>query len=313
VSAALPTSVRVTEVGPRDGLQNEPEPIPTAAKEAFVRALVAAGLRDVEVSSFVRPDRVPQLADADDLFRRLGPPPPGVVYGALVPNERGLERALAAGVGKVAVFTAATETFNRRNVGASVEETVARFVPVVRGAHAAGLPVRGYVSTAFFCPFEGRTPPERTAEVCARLRDVGCDEVDVGDTIGAATPADVARVLDAVLPRVPTERLVLHFHDTRGTALANVVEGMRRGVSAFDASAGGLGGCPFAPGAAGNLATEDLLYLLEGMGVETGVSLEGMRRASAVVEAARGRPLPGKVYRAGPPGASRPDCVEGSP
>jgi hydroxymethylglutaryl-CoA lyase len=290
----------VTEVGPRDGLQNEPSPVPTETKEAFVRALVAAGLRDVEVSSFVRPDRIPQLADAEDLFRRLGPAPAGVVYGALVPNERGLERALACGVSKVAVFTAATETFNRRNVGASIAETLARFAPVVSGARAAGVRVRGYVSTAFFCPFEGRTPPERTAEVCTRLVDLGCDEIDVGDTIGAATPPDVARALDAVLPRVRLEDLVLHFHDTRGTALANVVEGLRRGVTAFDASAGGLGGCPFAPGATGNLATEDLLYLLHGMGHATGVSLEGVRRASAVVEKALGRPLPGKVYRAGP-------------
>jgi isopropylmalate/homocitrate/citramalate synthase len=289
----------VTEVGPRDGLQNEARPVPTATKEAFVRALVAAGLRDVEVSSFVRPDRVPALADAEDLFRALGPAPAGAVYGALVPNERGLERALACGVGKVAVFTAATESFNLRNVGASVEETLRRFAPVVARAREAKVLVRGYVSTAFFCPFEGRTPPARTAEVCARLADLGCDEIDVGDTIGAATPPDVARVLDAVLPRVPIGDLVLHFHDTRGTAVANVVEGLRRGVSSFDASAGGLGGCPFAPGAAGNLATEDLLYLLEGMGVATGASIEGVRRASALVEAAVGRPLPGKVYRAG--------------
>jgi isopropylmalate/homocitrate/citramalate synthase len=297
---SYPPEARVTEVGPRDGLQNEPESLATEAKAEFVRALVASGVRDVEVTSFVRPDRIPQLADAEALFRLLGPAPAGVVYGALVPNERGLERALACGVGKVSVFTAATETFNRKNVGASIAETVERFRPVVAGAHAARLPVRGYVSTAFFCPYEGKTPPSRAVDVAARLLDLGCDEIDVGDTIGAATPADVAAVLDLLLPRVPTSRVVLHFHDTRGTALSNVVEGLRHGVAAFDASAGGLGGCPYAPGAAGNLATEDLVYLLDGLGVRSGVSLERLRAATAGVERALGRPVPGKVYRAGP-------------
>jgi isopropylmalate/homocitrate/citramalate synthase len=296
----LPARVRVTEVGPRDGLQNEAKPVPTDVKVAFVHALVAAGVTDVEVSSFVRPDAVPQLADAEEVFARLGSAPPGVTYGALVPNERGLERALAAKVGKVAVFTAATETFNRRNVNATIAESIARFRPVVDGAARARVPVRGYVSTAFWCPYEGRTPPSRTADVCARLLELGCDEIDVGDTIGAATPPDVAAVLDAVLARVPVGKVVLHFHDTRGTALANVLEGLRRGVVAFDASAGGLGGCPYAPGASGNLATEDLVYLLSGLGIEHGTDLEGLRAAGRLVEGAIGRPLPGKVFRAGP-------------
>ncbi len=299
-SPALPPAVRLTEVGPRDGLQNEGTPVPTEVKVAFVRALVAAGLREVEVSSFVRPDRVPQLADADEVFRALGPPPAGVTYLALVPNERGLARALEASVGKVAVFTAATESFNRRNVNASIAESIARFRPVVLGAKRAGRAVRGYVSTAFFCPYEGKTPPEATADVAARLLDLGCDEVDLGDTIGAATPTDVAAVLERVLAHVPVERVVLHFHDTRGTALVNVVEGLRHGVGAYDASAGGIGGCPYAPGASGNLATEDLVYLLDGLGIATGVDLEALRAAGAPLEAVLGHRLPGKVYRAGP-------------
>lgn len=295
-----PRSVRITDVGPRDGLQNEATPVSTAVKVALVRGLVAAGVQDVEVSSFVRPDRIPQLADAAEVLAALGPAPAGVTYGALVPNEKGLEGALRARVGKVAVFTAATETFNQRNVHASIAESIARFDPVIRGAKAAGVRVRGYVSTAFFCPYEGRTAPERAVAVCRRLLDAGCDELDVGDTIGAATPPDVARLLERLLPHVDVARVVLHFHDTRGTALVNVVEGLRHGVTAFDASAGGLGGCPFAPGAAGNLATEDLVYLLAGMGLSTGIDLEALRAAARPIEVALGRPLPGKVFRAGP-------------
>jgi hydroxymethylglutaryl-CoA lyase len=293
-------AVRVTDVGPRDGLQNESTPIPTAAKVAFVRGLVAAGVRDVEVSSFVRPDRIPQLADAVEVFAALGPAPAGVTYGALVPNEKGLERALAAKVGKISVFTAATETFNRRNVNASIAESIAGFRPVVEGGKRAGTRVRGYVSTAFYCPYEGKTPPEHAVDVCRRLLDLGCDEIDVGDTIGAATPPDVARLLDLLLPHVAVERVVLHFHDTRGTALVNVVEGLRRGVTAFDASTGGLGGCPYAPGAAGNLATEDLVYLLDGLGLANGIDLELLRAAARPLEGLLGRALPGKVFRAGP-------------
>ena len=300
MSAPSPGSVRVTDVGPRDGLQNEATPIPTAAKVALVRGLVAAGVTDIEVSSFVRPDRIPQLADAVEVFEALGPAPVGVTYGALVPNEKGLERALAAKVGKIAVFTAATETFNRRNVNASIAESIAGFRPVVAGGKRAGTRVRGYVSTAFHCPYEGKTSPQAAVDVCRRLLDLGCDEIDVGDTIGAATPPDVAALLDLLLPHVPVDRVVLHFHDTRGTALVNVVEGLRHGVTAFDASTGGLGGCPFAPGAAGNLATEDLVYLLAGMGVATGIDLERLRAAGRPIEAALGRPLSGKVFRAGP-------------
>jgi hydroxymethylglutaryl-CoA lyase len=295
---AAPTRVRVTDVGPRDGLQNEARILPTEVKVAFVRALVAAGHRDVEVTSFVRPDRVPQMADADELCRRLGPAPAGVTYGALVPNAVGLSRALAAGVGKVAVFTAATDRFNVRNINATIETSLARFVPVVKGARAAGVRVRGYVSVAVACPYDGPVAPEAVLDVVLRLEDLGCDEISVGDTIGAGTPGHVARLLEVLLPRVPAERLVLHFHDTRGMAVANVLEGLRHGIAAFDASSGGLGGCPFAPGAAGNLATEDLIFLLDGLGIAHGVDLAGQRRASAIVACHLDHPLPSRVFQA---------------
>ena len=303
IPAGLPR-IEVTEVGPRDGLQNERQVVPTEAKAAFVRALVAAGLRDIEVSSFVRPDRIPQLADAGELFRLLGPAPAGVCYGALVPNERGLEGALAAGVQKVSVFTAASETFNQRNVNASVAESLARFQPVARGAKAAGRLLRGYVSTAVACPYEGPVAPAAVLEVVLRLLELGCDEVSVGDTIGAGTPGEVGRLLDALLARVPAARLVMHFHDTRGMAVANVLASLERGIVRFDASAGGLGGCPYAPGAAGNLATDDLVFLLDGLGLAHGIDRARLHAAGEVVAAALGRALPSRV-RAAPalPGA----------
>ena len=297
---ALPPRATITEVGPRDGLQNEKGVVPTEAKAAFVEALADAGLKEIEVSSFVSPKAIPQLADAEDLFRLLKPRP-GVVYSALVPNAKGMERALARGVRKVAVFTAATETFNRRNVNASIAESLERFRPVMEAAKKAGVPVRGYVSTAFGCPYEGAVDPAAAAAVCRRVLDLGCSEVSVGDTIGVAVPTRVLAGLAALRKAgVPPERTALHFHDTRGTALANVAAALQEGYASFDSSAGGLGGCPYAPGAGGNLATEDLLYFLEGMGVATGVDLEGVRAAGRIVEAALGRPLPGKVYRAGP-------------
>jgi hydroxymethylglutaryl-CoA lyase len=300
VSPPLPARATVTEVGPRDGLQNEKEIVPTEAKVAFVEALAAAGLREIEVSSFVSPKWVPQLADAEEVFRRL-PRREGVRYSALVPNLQGAERALACGVRRWAVFTAATEAFSVRNTNASIAQSLARFEPVLALAAKEGIPVRGYLSTAFGCPFEGPVDPAAAARVARRLLDLGCDEVSVGDTIGVAVPTRVEEGLDALAAAgVPRERTALHFHDTRGTALANGIAALRRGYASFDSSAGGLGGCPYAPGAGGNLATEDLLYLLEGMGIATGVSLEGVRAASRGMEAALGRPLPGKVLRAGP-------------
>ncbi len=272
-----------------------------------MRGLVAAGVREIEVSSFVRPDRVPQLADASEVFAgaRRGARRASSTR-ALVPNERGLERALAVEGRQGVRLHGRDRVLQPRNVNATIAESIERFRPVVERAKRAGLPVRGYVSTAFFCPYEGPTPPDAAVEVCRRLLDLGCDELDAGDTIGAATPPDVARFLERLLPHVAVDRVVLHFHDTRGTALVNVVEGLRAGVTAFDASAGGLGGCPFAPGAAGNLATEDLVYLLDGLGVATGVDLERLCEAGRPLEAALGHPLPGKVFRAGPAPTGRP-------
>jgi hydroxymethylglutaryl-CoA lyase len=299
-AGSLPARALVTEVGPRDGLQNEEEVLSTEAKVAFVEALADAGHREIEVSSFVSPKWVPQLADAEEVFRRLRPRE-GVVYSALVPNEQGMERALACGVRKIAVFTAATESFNRKNVNASIAESLDRFRPVVASARKAGVAVRGYVSTAFGCPFEGPVDPDAAARVCRDLLDLGCDEISVGDTIGVATPLRVLEGLEALeRAGVPREWVALHFHDTRGTAGANVLAALQEGYASFDASSGGLGGCPYAPGAGGNLATEDLLYLLAGMGIETGVDLEKARAAARTIEASLGRPLPGRVFRAGP-------------
>lgn len=296
--SSFPERVRIVEVGPRDGLQNERCPIPTETKVAFVRELFAAGIADVEVTSFVRADRVPQLADAEAVFAGLEPPAGGRAW-TLVPNARGLARARAAGVRHVAVFTAATDGFNRANVNASVEESLAHLKPVVAEAKEAGMTVRGYVSTAFGCPYEGEVPPLSAARVARTLLDAGCDEISLGDTIGVAVPADVRRVLEAHdALGVPRSRLALHLHDTFGTALANVHAGLQEGIEVFDASAGGLGGCPFAPGAAGNLATEDLLYLLEGLGIEAEISLAGVVEASGRVGAALGRALPSRARAA---------------
>ena len=295
----VPRRVHITEVGPRDGLQNEGRFVDTEEKAAFVRALVDAGHTEIEITSFVRPDRVPQLADAEQLCAELGPPPPGVLYTALVPNERGLDRALETGVlGKVAVFTAASEGFNLRNVNASIHASIERFRPVAEGAKAAGLQLRGYVSVALGCPYEGRVKPEKVVEVVKELDALGCDDISIGDTIGAATPGDVARVLDAILPVLPPERLALHLHDTRGMAVVNALEGLRRGIASFDASAGGLGGCPFAPGAAGNLATEDLVFLLDGLGIAHGLDTDALHAASAGIEPAVGHKLASRVFQA---------------
>lgn len=299
--------VRVVEVGARDGLQNEPRMIPTETKVAFVDALSRAGYEEIEVSAFVSPRSIPQLADAEEVFRRITRAP-AVVYSALVPNEQGLARALTAGAGKIAVFTAASETFNRKNINASIEESMTRFAPVVSGARAAGLAVRGYVSTAFWCPYEGKVAPDAAARVTQRLLDLGVDEVSLGDTIGQAVPGEVHALLDLLLDRVPQERLALHFHDTYGTAVANALAAYERGITTFDASAGGVGGCPYAPGAAGNVATEDLVWALTRSGASIPVQLERVRAASDLLSAALGRPLRSRVREAlGRPGASAPE------
>ncbi|HQQ79715.1 MAG TPA: hydroxymethylglutaryl-CoA lyase [Thermoanaerobaculia bacterium] len=292
------TRVTVVEVGPRDGLQNEAAILPADVKVAFVDALSAAGLPVIEATAFVSPKAIPQLADGEDVFRRIVKRP-GVRYPVLVPNEKGLDRALAAGVREIAVFTAASETFNRRNINASIDESFARFAPVLARAKDAGLRVRGYVSCAFGCPYEGPVEPEAVARVASRLVEIGCAEVSVGDTIGIGVPTQVPDVVGRTVEAgVSIDALALHFHDTRGTALANVAEGLRAGVRIFDSSAGGLGGCPYAPGAAGNVATEDLLFLLDGMGYETGADLASVAGASRVLSAAIGRRPASRVFQA---------------
>ena len=274
--------VTVVEVGPRDGLQNEKGTISTADKIAFVNRLSAANLPVIEVSAFVSPKWVPQMADAAEVFagitRRAG-----TRYTALVPKLAGLDRALSAGISEIAVFAAATETFSRKNINQSIDESFTTYKQVCDRALAAGMKVRGYLSTAFGCPYEGAVAAATVATLSARLIDLGVFEVAVSDTIGIATPADVPRVLDAVLARVAAGRVALHFHDTRGQALANVEAALPFGIRTFDASAGGLGGCPYAPGAPGNLATGDLIQLLSGLGIETGVSLDALMLASSFV------------------------------
>ncbi len=291
--------VRIYEVGPRDGLQNEARPIATADKRRFVDLLARAGLREIEVTSFVSPRAIPQLADADELLATLERAP-GVRYPVLVPNRRGLERAEAAGADAIAVFTAASDAFTERNIGMSVEASLAEFAPVLAGARERGWWRRGYVSTAFGCPYSGRVDPGRVVEVAVRLVELGVDEVCFGDTIGVGVPPQVRQiVVRAVEAGIPVERIAFHFHDTRGTALANVVAGLEAGVRCFDSSTGGTGGCPYAPGAAGNLATEDLVYLLDGIGVGHGVELTGVLEAARFIAGVLGRPLTTKVGQAG--------------
>ena len=291
--------VRIYEVGPRDGLQNEARPIATDDKRRFIELLVDAGLREIEATSFVSPRAVPQLSDADELLSSL-PRRPGVRYPVLVPNVRGLERAEAAGVDGIAVFTAATDEFTRHNIGMTVDESLEAFAPVLQRAATLGWWRRGYVSTAFGCPYTGAVVPERAVRVGLRLLDLGVDEVCFGDTIGVAVPSGVRDLLARAFESgIPVQRLALHLHDTRGTALANVVAGLEAGVRCFDASTGGTGGCPYAPGAAGNLATEDLVYLLDGLGMQHGVDLRGVLAAARFIGERLGRPLSSKVGQAG--------------
>jgi len=295
-----PRRVTVVEVGPRDGLQNEAVTVPVDAKLAFIHALASAGLSVVEATSFVSPKWVPQLGDAEEVVKRLERRP-GVRYPVLVPNEKGLERALATGVKEIAIFTAATDGFNKKNTNATVQESLERLAPVVKKGREAGMWVRGYVSTVFGCPYDGPVSPEQAARVARDVLALGVDELSLGDTIGVATPNQVEAVIEKVVEHVPLEKVALHFHDTRGTALANVLAGLGRGVAIFDSAAGGTGGCPYAPGASGNLATEDLLYMLAGLGIETGVDVEGVRAASRRLAGVLGRALPGKYAQAGPP------------
>jgi isopropylmalate/homocitrate/citramalate synthase len=294
---SLPTRVKVVEVGPRDGLQNEAAAIATADKVAFINRLGEAGLPVIEAAAFVSPRWVPQMADAAEVFAAIERRP-GVRYSALVPNLAGLDRAAAARADEVAIFAAASDTFSRRNINQSIDESLVNYAEVCRRALGMGMRVRSYVSTAFGCPFEGPVPPARVVEVASALVEMGAYEVAISDTIGVAHPGQVPVVVEAVRAQIGIERLALHFHDTRGMAAANVLAALQLGVSTFDASAGGLGGCPYAPGATGNVATEDLLYMLNGLGVETGVDVARVMEASGLMASLVGHPLPSRYYQA---------------
>jgi hydroxymethylglutaryl-CoA lyase len=293
----LPRQVTIVEVGPRDGLQNEPAPVDTAAKIALIDALAQAGHTRIEAGAFVSPKWVPQMADADEVFAGIRRKP-GVRYSALVPNLAGLERAIKAGVTDVAVFAAASETFSRKNINKSIADSLAGYAEVARAALAAKMRVRGYVSTAFGCPFEGTVDPARVLEVTESLFEMGAEEVAVSDTIGVAHPGQVHALLGMLAAAVPLRGVALHFHDTRGTALVNVYAALEEGVVVFDSAAGGLGGCPYAPGAAGNLATEDLLFMLDGLGIATGVDRVAVAAASARLQPMLGHPLPSRLLQA---------------
>jgi hydroxymethylglutaryl-CoA lyase len=293
----IPARVTVVEVGPRDGLQNEATALGVDDRVAFCERLLDAGLRVVEAGAFVSPRWVPQMAGSDEVLRRVRRRE-GTRLPVLVPNRKGYEAALSAGAREIAVFTAASETFNRKNINATIDESFQRFAEFLPDARREGLWVRGYVSTCFGCPYEGRVEPVRVVEVCSRLRGAGCDEISVGDTIGVGVPSQVVDVVGRLRAALPIEALAVHFHDTRGTALANVLAALQEGIATVDSSAGGLGGCPYAPGASGNLATEDLLYMLHGMGIETGVDLGAVADASRFVGQRLGRPLPSRYLQA---------------
>jgi len=293
----LPSRVKIVEVGPRDGLQNEKAQIPTADKIRYIDMLSDAGLPVIEATSFVSPKAIPQLADADEVFRSIRKRD-GVTYLVLVPNERGLDRAIGAGVRAIAVFTAASQTFTKRNINMTIEESLSVFRGVVRRARSEGMWIRGYISTCFGCPYEGEVKGDDVAAVAEALAEMGTDEISIGDTIGVATPNQVVEIAALLQERMPVERLAMHFHDTRGTALANIVAALQMQIAIFDSSSGGLGGCPYAPGASGNVATEDVLYLLHGMGIETGVDLEKVRLASRTLAGALDHELTSKTFRA---------------
>lgn len=293
----VPPRVSIVEVGPRDGLQNEPARIATADKIEYVNALTHGGAPVIEVTAFVSPKWIPQMADADVVYRGITRRE-GTRYTALVPNLAGLSRAESAGVTEVAIFASASETFSRRNINQTIDESLETYRGVCARALEVGMRVRAYLSTAFGCPFEGDVSPARVATIAGALIAMGAFEVAISDTIGVAHPGQVPPIVEAVGAHVPLDRIALHFHDTRGTALANVLAALDLGVTTFDASAGGLGGCPYAPGAAGNLATEDLIYMLDGLGVETGISLGAVVQASRFMESRVGHPLPSRYLQA---------------
>ena len=294
---AAPNSVRIYEVGPRDGLQNESVNVPADVKVRYIDLLSESGLQMIEATSFVSPKAIPQLSDSAEVFAAIRKRP-GVRYVVLCPNLRGLERARQAGADSIAVFTAASETFTKRNINMSIDESMRVFGEVIREARSDGMWVRGYISTAFGCPYEGAVPIEQVLKVTQQLFELGCDEISIGDTIGVGVPTQVDALIPKLAQVVPLERIALHFHDTRGTALANVHAALQHGITIFDSSAGGLGGCPYAPGASGNLGTEDLLYMLDGMGIKTGVDLAKIRAASRFIAGALNHAPTSKTFLA---------------
>jgi len=293
----MASKIRIVEVSPRDGLQNEAGLVSVADKLALIAALADAGVQTIEAGSFVAPKWVPQMAGTDELFARLQRRP-GVVYQALVPNLRGFERAVAAGVQEVAVFAAASESFARKNTNASIAEVLERFAPVFAGARTAGIPVRGYVSCVLGCPYEGEVAPQAVAGLARRLLDMGCYEISLGDTIGVGTPAAARALVQLVAEQVPVAQLALHFHDTYGQALANIHACLDLGVGVIDSAVAGLGGCPYARGASGNVATEDVVYMLHGMGIDTGLDLARLAAAGRQISQVLGRATQSRVARA---------------
>jgi hydroxymethylglutaryl-CoA lyase len=291
-----PKKVILTEVGPRDGLQNEKANVSTVNKVQYIDALTDAGFQQIEVTSFVNPKWVPQMADAWEVYKKIHKKK-GTRYIALVPNIKGMEKALTAHVEAIAVFTAASETFTKKNINMSIDESIEAFKIVMDAAKASNMWVRGYVSTCFGCPYEGAVAPQKVLEVAERLLGIGIDELSIGDTIGIATPNKVSELVALLKKKCPADKIALHFHDTRGTALANVLAGLQMGIFKYDSSSGGLGGCPYAPGATGNLATEDLVYMLQGMNIETGINLEKLVAASRKISQALNRPLPSRYLQ----------------
>lgn len=292
-----PEHIKIVEVGPRDGLQNEPQTVETRVKIELIDRLSATGLRAVEATAFVSPKWVPQMGDNAAVMAGIARKP-GVRYPVLVPNMKGFEAAVAANCDEIAVFAAASESFSRKNINCSIDESLERFAPVIEAARAANVRVRGYISCVLGCPYEGDVSPGAVAGVAARLFDMGCYEISLGDTIGTGTPGATEVMLDCVAQRVPVENLAGHFHDTYGQALANILAAMQRGVSVFDSAVAGLGGCPYARGATGNVATEDVIYMLDGMGIKTGVDLEAVVDTGKFISDALGRPPASRVARA---------------
>ncbi|RLL45122.1 hydroxymethylglutaryl-CoA lyase [Oceanobacillus piezotolerans] len=289
----LPSFVQIKEVGPRDGLQNEKKDLPTEDKVTWIDMLSNSGIKEIEFSSFVNPKWIPALADAREVGKQMKRNP-DVRYSALVPNQKGLEFALEAGIDGASVFMSASETHNRKNINKSINDTFPVLKAVIEEAKQAGKYVTGYVSTVFDCPYEGRIEPESVVEICERLLEYGADDISLGDTIGSSVPSQVENLLEKVMVQLPKEKIIMHFHDTRGMAIANIMTSMQYGITHFDSSIGGLGGCPYAPGAAGNVATNDVLYLLHGLGIETGINDKKIQEASLFIQSKLGKVLPSR-------------------